>query len=77
MTSRVSVDDEHSGQTSTSTTENAERIREFIHEDRHQKLHELADIVGISYRVCHILTENFNMHHIAIKFVPRLKSSGL
>jgi hypothetical protein len=42
----VSVeDDERSGRPSTSkTTENVEKIRELIHEDRRQPIHELADI---------------------------------
>jgi ribosomal protein S25 len=60
----VSVqDDEHSGRPSTTkTTENVEKIRELIHEDRHETIHELADTVGISYGVCQeILTENLNM----------------
>jgi hypothetical protein len=72
---RVSVEyDEHSGQPSTSkTTKNVEKIREFIHEDHRQTIHELADTVGISYGVCQdILTENLNMGRIATKFVPRL-----
>jgi transposase len=72
---RVSVeDDECSGRPSTSKmTENVEKIRELIHEDRHQTIHELADTIGINYGVCQeFLTENLNMHHIAAKFVPRL-----
>jgi predicted ArsR family transcriptional regulator len=61
--SRESVeDDEPSGQPSTSKmTENAEKIRELVHEDRRQTIHELADTVGISYGVCQeILTGNLN-----------------
>jgi hypothetical protein len=46
-------------------TENVEKIRELIHEDRRQTIHELTDTVGISYGVCQILTENLNMCHIA------------
>jgi ribosomal protein S25 len=60
----VSVEDnERSGRRSISkTTENVEKIREFIHEDRHRTIHELADTVGISYGVRQeILTENLNM----------------
>jgi hypothetical protein len=72
--SRGSVDDECSGRPSTSTmTENAEKIRELIHEDHRQTIHELKGTAGISYRVCQeILTENLNMSHTAAKFVPRL-----
>jgi hypothetical protein len=65
---QVSVeDDKRSGPPSTSkTTENVEKIRELINEDRHRTIHELADTVGISYGVCQeILTENLYMHCIA------------
>jgi hypothetical protein len=71
----VSVqDDKRSGRPSTDqTTENIEKIWELIHEDRRQKIHQLADTIGISYGVCQeILTENSNMRCIAAKFVPRL-----
>jgi hypothetical protein len=45
---RVSVEDERSGRPSTSkTTENVEKIRELIHEDRRRTIHELADTVGM------------------------------
>jgi transposase len=67
---RVSVeDDKRSGRPSTSkTTENVEKIRELVHEDRRRTIHELADTVGISYGVCQeILTENLNMCHIAVE----------
>jgi hypothetical protein len=51
-------------------TENVEKIRELIHEDCHQTIHELVDTAGISYGVCQeILTENLNMRRIAAKFV--------
>jgi transposase len=48
---RVSVqDDKCSGQPSTSkTTQNVQKIRELIHEDYCQTIHELADTTGISY----------------------------
>jgi hypothetical protein len=54
---RVSVeDDEISGRPGTSkTTENVEKIRELIHEDRLRAIHELADTVGISYGVCQVI----------------------
>jgi hypothetical protein len=71
----VSVeDDERSERQSTSKmTENVEKIREFIHKDRRQTIHELADTAGISYGVYQeIITENLNMHHTAAKFGPRL-----
>jgi hypothetical protein len=57
----LSVEDfEHSGWPSTSKmTENVEKFWELIHEDHCWTIHELADIVGISYGVCQeILTEN-------------------
>jgi hypothetical protein len=67
-------DDECAGQPSTSkTTENVGKIRELIHEDSHQTIHELSDTTGISYGVCQeILTENLNMCRIATKCVPQL-----
>jgi hypothetical protein len=45
----VSVeDDERSGRPSTSkTTENVEKFRELIDEDRRRTIHELADTVGM------------------------------
>jgi hypothetical protein len=66
--------DERTGWTRTSkSTENVEKIWEFIQGDRRRTIHELADTVGISYGVCQeILTENLNMHRIDAKFVPRL-----
>jgi hypothetical protein len=49
------------------------KIRELIHEDRHRKILELADAIGISYGVCQeILTEILYMCHIVAKFVLRL-----
>jgi hypothetical protein len=65
-TSQVSLeDDKRSGRPSTNKiTENIDKIRELIKEDRHQTIHELADTAGISYGVCQeILTENLNMPH--------------
>jgi hypothetical protein len=63
---QVSVeDDKYSGQPrSNNTTENAEKIRELIHKDHCQTIHELTDTTGISYGVCQILTGNLNMCHI-------------
>jgi hypothetical protein len=70
----VSVEDnQRSGRPSTSkTTEMVEKFWELIHKHRHRTMHELTDTVGISYEVCQILTENLNMHRIAVKFVPWL-----
>jgi hypothetical protein len=66
-------DDKGSGQPSTSkTTENVEKIRELIHEDRCRTIHGITDTVGISCGVCQeILTENLNMRCITLKFVPQ------
>jgi hypothetical protein len=72
---RMSAEDGESSRrpTSSKTTENVEKIREFIHEDRRRRtLQELADTVGISYGVCQeIVTESLNMLRIAAKFVSR------
>jgi hypothetical protein len=56
--SRVLAEDEEcSGRLSTGKMkENVEKIPELIYEDCHRKIHELAYIVGISYKVCQILT---------------------
>jgi hypothetical protein len=62
----VSVeDDKRSRRPSTSKTkDNVEKIREHIHKEISQTIHELADTTGISYGVCQeTLTENFNMLH--------------
>jgi hypothetical protein len=71
---RVSFEDEYLGRPSTNkTTENVEKIRELIHEDRRRTIREVAGTVGISYGVYkRILTENLNMSRIAAKFVHRL-----
>jgi ribosomal protein S25 len=56
-------------------TENVEKIRELIHKDHCQTIHELADTAGISYGVCQeilLITENLNMCRTAAKFVPQL-----
>jgi hypothetical protein len=67
-------DDERSGRPSTSkTTENYEKNRALIHEDRRRTIHELADTVGITHGVCQeTVTESLCMRRIAAKF----KSSG-
>jgi hypothetical protein len=60
-------DDERSGRPSTSkTTENVEKIRELVNEDRRGTNHELTDTIGISYGIClETLTENLNMRRTA------------
>jgi hypothetical protein len=75
MAGQVSVeDDERSGRPGTyKTTDNVAKIRELIHEDRCQTIHELTITIGISYGVCQeILTENLNMSRISATFVPQL-----
>jgi hypothetical protein len=65
---RMSVEGyERPGRPSTSkTTENAENIRELIHEDSHRTIHELADTTGKSCGIClEILTEILYMRCIA------------
>jgi hypothetical protein len=48
------------------------KFQELIHEACCQIIHELADIIGISYEVCQeILIENLNMPRIATNFVSR------
>jgi hypothetical protein len=74
---RTSVDDdEHSGRPSTSTTpENIAKIREAILADRRQTIHDVCEIVGLSYgTVQRILADNVNMTRISARLVPRLLS---
>jgi hypothetical protein len=72
---RMSVDDdERSGRPSAgTTTENVAKVREAILEDRRRTIHEVCDIVKLSYGTCQrILSQELNMRRIAAKFVPRL-----
>ena len=74
---RTSVDDdERSGRPSTSTTpENIAKVREAILADRRQTIHDVCEIVGLSYgTVQRILADNLNMRRISARFVPRLLS---
>jgi histone-lysine N-methyltransferase SETMAR len=74
---RTSVDDdERSGRPSTSTTpENIAKVREAILVDRRRTIHDVFEIVGLSYgTVQRILTDKLNMRRISAKFVPRLPS---
>ena len=75
---RTSVDNsEHSGQPSTSTApENITKVREAILADHRQTIHDVSEIVGLSYRtIQRILADNLNMRCISVRFVPRLLSN--
>jgi hypothetical protein len=75
---RTSVDDdERSGRPSTSTTPvNIAKVREAILADRRRTIHDVCEIVGVSYgTVQSILSDDLNMRRIAVKFVPRLLSN--
>jgi len=69
-------DDEHSGRPLTSTTpENIARVHQTILADRRQTIHDVCDIVGLSYGTIQcILADNLNMRHISTRFVLRLLS---
>jgi histone-lysine N-methyltransferase SETMAR len=72
---RTSVNDnERSGRPSTSTTpENIAKVREAILADRRRTIHDVCEIVGLSYgTVQRILSDNLNTRRIAAKFVSRL-----
>jgi len=74
-TGHTSVDgDKHTGRRRSCTTpETVARIQELIHQDRCWTIHEIAEEVGICYGTYQrVLTEEFGMHHIAAKFVPRI-----
>lgn len=67
-------DDQRLGRPSTAITpENITKIREIIHQDRRQTIHDVAETVGLSYGTCQrVLSGELNMRRIAAKFVPRL-----
>jgi len=69
-------DDELSGRPSTSTTlENIAKVCEAILADRRQTIHDVCEIVGLSYgTVQRILADSLNMRCISARFVPRLLS---
>ena len=74
---RTSVDDdEHSERPSTTTTpENIAKVCKPIHADHRQTIHDVCEIVGMSYRTVQcILADNLNMRSISMRFVPRLLS---
>jgi hypothetical protein len=73
---RTSVnDDERSGRPST-TSENIAKVREAILADHRRTIHDVCEIVGLSYgTVQRILSDDLNMRRIAAKFVPRLLSN--
>jgi hypothetical protein len=74
---RTSVDDdERSGRSSTSTTQgNIPKVRKAILADRRRTIHDVCEIVGLSYGTVQcILADNLNMRRISAKFVPRLLS---
>jgi hypothetical protein len=75
---RMSVDDdERSGRPSTgSTTENVAEVLEAILEDRRRTIHDICDIVKLSYKTCQrILSDELNMRRTAAKCMPRLLSN--
>jgi len=75
---RTSVDnDEHSGRPSTNTSpENVAKVHEAILADRRQTIHDVCEIVRLSYgTIQHILVDNLNMRRISARFVPRLLSN--
>jgi len=74
---RTSVDDdERPGRKSTSATpENVAKFRKAILADRRQTIHDVCEIVGLSYgNVQRILADNLNIRNISARFLPRLLS---
>ena len=67
-------DDERPGRSSTSTTdENAAKVKEMVMNDRRITIREVADNVGISIGSCHDIFSNvLGMKRVAPKFVPKL-----
>jgi histone-lysine N-methyltransferase SETMAR len=75
QTGRTSVDkDEHTRRPRSGTTpETVARIQEFVRQDRHQTIHDTAEVVGIGCGTCQrVLTEELGMHRVAAKFVPSI-----
>lgn len=72
---RISVEsDERSGRPLTArNTENVERVRAAINENRRLTVRELEEDLGIQKSsVCNILHEDLKMSRVSAKFVPRL-----
>ena len=67
-------DDERSGRPSTDVTlENIGKVHDIIRTDRRQTIHDVCDIVGLSYGTVQcILADVLYMRRIAAKFVLRL-----
>jgi histone-lysine N-methyltransferase SETMAR len=61
----------------TSTTpENIAKVHEAIFADHRQTIHDVCEIVGLSYRAVQcILVDSLNMRRISARFVPRLLSN--
>jgi hypothetical protein len=63
-----------SGRPSTSRNDfSIAQEKDIIHVNRRLTVQEVAEETGISTTSCHtISTEDLGMHHISVKFVPRL-----
>ena len=74
-TGRTSVDeDEHTGRTTSCTTpESVARIQELFRQDRRRTIRDIAQELEVGYGTCQrVLTEEFVVHRVAAKFVPRI-----
>jgi hypothetical protein len=74
----MSVDNnERSGGLSTGTmTKNVAKVREVILENQRRKIHDVCDIVKLSYGMYQrILLQELNMWHTAAKFVTKILSN--
>ena len=71
---RTSLEDERSGQPSTSLTpKNVETIWQLVHEDCRRTIKDIAMIINVSHGTVQIiLTCDLNMHCIDAKYVHRL-----
>ena len=67
-------DDERPGRPSTTTTdENVKKMKQMVMNDRRITIREVADDVGISIGLCHVIFSNvLGMKRVAAKFVPKL-----
>jgi hypothetical protein len=58
---------------SCTTPDSVAKLQQLVYEDRHQTIQDLADGMEIDYGICQwILTAELCMHHVTIKFVPRI-----
>jgi hypothetical protein len=71
-------DDQHTGRPISCTMFiTVAKLQQLVCEDQRRTIQDLADEMGIGYGTCQwILTAELGMHHVAVKFVPRILTAG-